>query len=457
MHKDFLIDNAAAARLYDAAKTLPIVDYHCHLSVQEIYEDRPFTDLAQMWLTGDHYKWRLMRACGIPEEQITGTAEPYAKFLAYAKAISLSAGNPLYHWTMMELDRYFGISEQLCPQAAPDIWTRANQVIWEQKLSPRKLIADSNVEYIATTDDPAIPLGWHDKLAADERFGVQVAPSFRADRLANLQAADFPAYMYAFGQAAGTDIRSLADFEAAVRTRLDDFCAHHCRFADIGISAFPQGACDRATAEELFCRALAGEALSDAAQRTYLAWLYPFLAKEYRTRGMVMQLHLSVIRNANSPMYAALGPDCGGDCAGDPIPVTQLVAFLDRVECDGGLPRTILYTLDPSMYLPMATAAGSFSGVTLGAAWWFCDHRAGIEQQLMTYAQTSSIAQFSGMLTDSRSFLSYARHDYFRRILCSLLGGWIESGTFPDEAAAGEIVYKVCYQNSKSLSEGRIQ
>lgn len=452
MNPRLFLENETAAGLYEQVKALPIVDYHCHLSPREIYEDIPFDNIAQMWLSGDHYKWRLMRAAGVAEEQIAATVCGYETFCAYAAAISLAAGNPLYHWTMMELSRYFGIDTPLNEETAPAVWEKANRAIRQQKLSPRKLIREGNVAYIATTDDPADSLEWHEKLARDKTWDVRVAPTFRADRLANLRAPDYPAYLTSLGKAAGVAIDGLAAFQEAVCRRLDCFCALGCRFADIGIEAFPEGECSEEEAAALFDRAIEGELLPPGEHRRFLSWLYPFLGGQYKRRGMTMQLHLAVTRNANSRLFAAKGPDAGGDCTGDAIPVSRIVALLDRMDSGAGLPPVILYTLDPAMYGPMATAAGSFPSVYLGAAWWFNDHKAGIEEQLCTYAQTSLLAAFPGMLTDSRSFLSYARHDYFRRILCNLLGRWVESGEFPDEGAALRLARRICVENSAKLA-----
>lgn len=450
MKPELFLENETAKRIYAQVSALPIVDYHCHLSPKEIFEDRPFDNIAQMWLSGDHYKWRLMRAAGLDERYITGDALDEEKFRAYAKAIALAAGNPLYHWTMMELSRYFAVDIPLNEETAGEIWEKANRIIREKQLSPRKLIEEGRVEAIATTDDPADPLEWHPQIAADASFRTRITPTFRADRIANLQAADYPSYIKRLGQTAAVEITDLSGLEQAILRRLDDFEQAGCRMADVGVEAFPEGDCDRAEAGRLFGKAIGGERPSDGEQRAFLSWLYPFLAAEYKRRGMVMQLHIAVKRNANRALLAECGADSGGDCVGDAIPVSRVIALLDRMN-ESGLPRTILYPLDAGMNLPLASAAGSFNNVCLGAAWWFNDHRDGIEAQLKTYAQTSLLAAFPGMLTDSRSFLSYARHDYFRRILCTLLGSWVENGEFPDEQAAIRLAKKICYENSHEM------
>ncbi len=452
MQQNVFLSSAAGQRLYEAVRDLPIVDYHCHLSPQEIYEDQPFSDLAQLWLGGDHYKWRLMRAFGIDERYITGDAPGVEKFRAYAECIGLAAGNPLYHWTHMELTQFFHIDTPLNRDTADEIWEAANRVIRQEQLSPRKLIQRSGVVYIGTTDDPAEPLEYHRLLAEDAGFPVQVAPSFRTDRLVSICAPGYAAYVEKFAAATGVPVTDLNSFRLAISTRLDQFAKAGCRFTDVGIPDFPAGLCSDAQAAGIFGRALAGQSVEHQEYLAFLTYLYIFLAGEYRKRNMVMQLHLAVTRNANSALYEQLGVDCGGDCVGDMISQQQLVALLDGMQRTGGLPRTIVYTLNPAMYMTLATAAGSFLEVTLGAAWWFNDHKSGIEEQLRIYAETSHLAMFTGMLTDSRSFLSYARHDYFRRILCNLVGQWLESGEFAACDAAMELVRRVCYENSARLA-----
>lgn len=448
MRPDFLLASPEGAALYDQAKAYPIVDYHCHLSPKEIYEDRPFEDLAQLWLGGDHYKWRLMRAFGIEEPFITGDAPGYEKFLRYAECVSLAAGNPLADWTAMELSTYFHIDAPLTPATAPAIWEESLRVIREERLSPRKLIRSAHVERLVTTDDPADSLEYH-RLLKD--FPTVVTPAFRTDTLVNLRAPGWTAYIARLSDRAGIPIRDLDAFEQAVRLRLDAFQELGCRLSDIGIEAFPDGEpCPRGEAAGILSRALSGEAVTEREYRRFLRYIYLFLGAEYQRRDMVMQYHLAVKRNASTRLFQAIGPDAGGDCAGDPIPLADLVSVLDEIDCACGLPRTILYTLNPAMYLPMVTAAGSFRNVTLGAAWWFNDHKAGIEEQLKLFAQTSHLGAFAGMLTDSRSFLSYARHDYFRRILCSLLGEWIAEDRLED-ASARTLLPRLCYQNSLSL------
>lgn len=450
MRDDLFLKSETAKRLYSLVRDLPIVDYHCHLPPKDIFEDREFTDIAAMWLGGDHYKWRLMRAAGVDERLVTGDADPREKFRAYAACVETAAGNPLYVWSHMELSQFFGIEDALSAESADAIFDRANAVIREKHLSPRKLMEMSRVELCATTDDPADPLEWHEKIAADGTLSVRVVPSFRTDNAVNLLAKGYPAYIERLGKAAGTEIRTLSDLKEALEKRLDFFCAHGCRISDVGIESFPKRdlRCDPA---QTFRNALAGESVTEPEYRDFLFEMYVFLANAYRARGVTMQLHLGVKRNANSALFASAGPDVGGDCVGDMIPQRDVTALLDAMAQGGGLPKTILYTLEPAMYMALATAAGSFRDVVPGAAWWFCDHRRGMEEQLDILMETCHIGTFYGMLTDSRSFLSYARHDYFRRVFANRLARELDDGAFLSEKAAETLMRRVCVENARTI------
>lgn len=450
MRDDLFLKSSTAARLYDAVRDLPIVDYHCHLQPKEILEDKVFTDIAQVWLGGDHYKWRLMRACGVPEKCITGNASPREKFRAYATCLETAAGNPLYVWSHMELAMYFGISDPLTAENADEIFDRANAYIVENALSPRKLMQQSKVELVATTDDPADSLEYHAQIAADKDFDIRVVPSFRTDAALNILRPDYIDYVKRLSGVCGYTIETLADLKKALSDRLRFFCENGCRVSDIGIEAFPKAddACDAA---ETFRKVLSGTAVTAAEYQNFLFEMYVYLAGEYEAHNVTMQLHLNVRRNARTSLFKQVGPDAGGDCVGDPIPEIDIAHLLDAMDRTNCLPRTILYTLEPSMYMPLATTAGSFRGVTLGAAWWFCDHKRGMEEQMDIFAETGSIAEFTGMLTDSRSFLSYARHDYFRRILCSWIAERLDDGSLLTETAAMKILNRVCVENSRKL------
>ncbi len=452
MREDFLLPSVTARRLYQAIGNCPIYDYHCHLSPREIWEDTPFDNIGELWLAGDHYKWRLMRAAGVPEERITGTAGWHDKFTAYAGAVELAAGNPLYHWSHMELSRYFGIDTPLGSDTAEEIWTAANRVIHERGLSPRKLILQSRVAYIGTTDDIADDLTYHKKLAADPAFPVRVAPTFRLDAVLLLNREGYAAYIDRLEAAAGMPIDRLDALQTALVRRLAYFCRNGCRFADVGIPFFPDGTRDAAAADRAFCAARRGESVAHADFMAFLWEMYAFLGGELKNRGVILQLHLAVQRNVNTRLFLEKGPDCGGDCIGDPIPGSRVAALLDAWHRRGALPRVILYTLQENMTAQLAAVAGSFPEVRLGAAWWFADHKRGIEQTIRTIAEIQHLGGFLGMLTDSRSFLSYARHDYFRRILCGILAEWQDSGEFFGDAE--RLARAICFENVRRWIEG---
>ena len=449
------LNNSCGEQLYAQVKALPIVDFHCHLSPREIREDKPFDNLAQLWLGGDHYKWRLMRQFGIDENDITGDAPWREKFRCFLRALEFAAGNPLYHWCKLELEQYFGIDLALTAQNADLIYDRAGAVIARDALCPRKLIARSGVEYIATTDDPADPLDEHLALAADSAFSVRVTPSFRTDRLLTVNAPDYAAYIARLGAAANVQIHDLATMRSAIEKRLDDFCVAGCRMTDVGIPAFPDHVASDAQTDETLKTALAGNTVSEAAWLGLLGNFYVYLAQQYRARNLVMQWHLGPMRNVNSALFRSVGADAGGDVAANAVSVSQVAALLDAIEQAGGLPRTILYALRQDMAQPLGILSGAFRNVTLGAAWWFCDTKLGITAQLETIAETGCLGKFPGMLTDSRSFLSYARHDYYRRLVCNLLGAWVEAGEYAAESAAA-LAAKLCYENAKQMTEGKL-
>lgn len=452
MKDTIFLENEEGKRLYQLVRELPIVDYHCHLSPEQIARDEVFSNIGELWLAGDHYKWRLMRSLGVEERLITGDASYFEKFKAYAACIAISPGNPLYHWTVMELFMYFNIDIPLNEQSAKTIWDEANRVIEREQLSPRRMLEKAKVIYVATTDDPADSLDFHHMLKEDKGFNTVVAPTFRTDKAVSIRADGYGEYIKALSASSGVLIRNLKSFKEAIRARLNDFCAMGCRFSDVGIEDFPKGFCDEEKAEKIFGDALLGNEISDEDYRGFLGYIYCFLGGEYEERGITMQLHLAVKRNASTTLLKSISADCGGDCINDPVSVNALIALLDKMELEGARPKTIIYTLNPASVEAFSTVAGSFRGVLSGAAWWFCDHKGGIEHQLTAVAQTSSIATFPGMLTDSRSFLSYSRHDYFRRIFCNMIGKMLESGEMTDEASAIELVRRVCIKNSMELA-----
>lgn len=450
MKPDLYLANEAGKRLYAFGKDLPIVDYHCHLSPKEIYEDKEFDTITDVWLGGDHYKWRLMRAFGIDEAYITGDADKKEKFLKYAACVELAAGSPLYVWSHMELSQYFGIDEPLSKDNAEEIYERANAAIKEQHMSPRKLMKASNVCLAATTDDPIDSLEWHEKIKADSSFDVNVVPSFRTDKALNLMAPGWATYVMELGKTAGISTLTLAGFKAALDRRLAYFVERGCRMSDIGIEAFPRQ--DKTVeAGEVYQRALRGQSVTFEEYQAFLFEMFVYLASKYKKRGVVQQLHLNAKRNENTSLFKIKGADVGGDGIESSIPVEDVIAFLDACQNTDALPETILYSNNPDCYQAYAVATACFRNVRLGAAWWFNDHKRGIEEVLAVYSEVYHLATFTGMLTDSRSFLSYARHDYFRRIFASFLGNLLEEGSFLSEDAAKEVIRRVYYGNSMKV------
>ena len=403
---DFLLLCPAAQRLYESCCELPIIDFHCHLSPRAIYEDRTFLSIGELMLSGDHYKWRLMRACGVEEYYVTGDAPWSEKFRRYAACLEQAPGNPMVDWTRMELAAYFGIHTPLTPKTADEIWTEANRVIGSKALSPRKFIDASNVRYIATTDDPADELSFHQKLRQHGMMRTMVRPTFRADNLLTIRREGSSTYVGKLGVIAGVTIRSYKDYLEAVSKRLVDFSRMDCRFIDVGIERFPlsRGNCQQA--ETAFQKGVAGLPMSDEEYDAFLFETLAFLAGECRRLDMTLQLHLGAVRNPNSVLYEHLGPDCGGDCMGDLVPQRALCRLLDAVNKRSGLPRVILYPLNPAMVEPFVSIAGSFPGVTVGPAWWFNDHLCGIDRQLRAFSANLPLGTYPGMVTDSRSFTS---------------------------------------------------
>lgn len=447
MKDAYLLESPLAQELYAAARTYPIYDYHCHLNPKEIWEDREFDNIGEIWLGGDHYKWRLMRNAGIEEERITGSASYHDKFLAYASVLPLAVGNPLSVWSHMELEQCFGISRPLNPQTAEGIWEEANAVIRACRLSPRKLMTQFGVRYVGTTDDPCDDLAYHRLLASDPSFSIRVAPSFRTDNLLTATRPGYADYLAKLGNAAGVCVDSLASLLTAVEKRILFFREAGCLFTDVGISVFPNRIATVSEADQTLRLALAGKPLTEDAYHGFLGRMFLELGKLYRKYDLVMQWHLGAVRNPNRAMFAALGADCGCDCIGQTVSGDDLIRLLDAIESEGGLPDTVLYTLNPAMNDQLLSLAGSFRRVRVGAAWWFNDHRAGIVRMLDSLSSIGCLGGSWGMLTDSRSFLSYPRHDYFRRILCSYVAELWERGEVADKDALPGLIEAVCCQN----------
>lgn len=449
MKKDFLLNSNNAKDIYNKIKDYPIYDYHCHLSAKEIWEDKPFDNIGQMWLESDHYKWRLMRAFGIAEEFITGSASWYDKFLAYVKSVQTAGGNPLYSWSHMELDLYFNENNVLCEENADIIWQSANRYIKEKNLSPRKIIEKSNVKFIGTTDDIIDNLEYHKKLKQDKSFEVEISPSFRTDNVLLLNKADYKEYIDILSDVSKVDIVDIKSLQKAIVNRLDVFKQVGCKFSDVGIQYFPNREDSFLIAENAFKKALERKPISEEETSAFIWHMYLFLAKEYKKRDIIMQLHLAVKRNVNTKLFTSIGVDCGGDCIGDIIDGSKIIKLLDAMNENDGLPKTIVYTLNPVMNEQLCAIAGSFNNVRVGTAWWFNDNKSGIENTIQTIAQIGHIGTFLGMLTDSRSFLSYARHDYFRRILCNIIAKWQESGEYLGDASS--LAKAICFENIKNF------
>ncbi len=454
MDRDFLLSTDTARRLYhDVAADLPIIDYHCHLSPREIWEDRRFENITQVWLGGDHYKWRLLRAMGVEERFITGDAPDREKFQHWAETLALAVGNPLYHWSHLELKNYFGYEGALNGDTAREVWDLTAEKL--KGMSARQLIRDSNVEALCTTDDPADSLEWHEKLAACD-FEVKVLPAFRPDRATGVEKEDYVNYLQQLSAAAGLEIKTYGNLKEALSHRLEFFHAHGCRVSDHGMDAVPFAPAPEEELEALFARRLSGETLTPREVKQLRTGLLLFLGREYARLGWVMQLHFGVIRNNSIRLFRALGPDAGLDSIGGQADLTELAAFLNALDETDQLPKTIVYSLNPNDNAPIDAILGCFQGggvpgkLQHGSAWWFNDHEAGMREQLSGLAAQGMLAVFVGMLTDSRSFLSYARHEYFRRILCDLLGSWVESGRYPpDDAALRSVVEGVCVGNAR--------
>ena len=450
MDRDFLLSSETAKHLYhDYAAAQPIIDYHCHLDPKEIWEDRCFDNITQVWLGGDHYKWRLMRSAGVEERYITGDASDREKFQKWAETLGLAIGNPLYHWSHLELRNYFGYQGVLNGDTAEEVWQLCNEKL--KTLSARKLILSSRVRALCTTDDPADSLEWHKKLAADESFPVKVLPSFRPDKALGIEKPGYLDYLSRLG-----DIGSFAELKEKLIERLDYFVSLGCRVSDHGMESVPYASATMDEVEAIFRKRLAGEIPTAWEQKQFKTALLLELGREYHRLGVVMQLHFGVIRDNSHRVFRALGPDAGIDSIGDQPSIKELAAFLGALDDTDELPRTILYSLNPNDNAALVTVMGAFqTGETVGkvqhgSAWWFNDHRSGMVDQLTTLAADGYLAGFVGMLTDSRSFLSYARHEYFRRILCELIGGWVENGEYPsDEKALRQIVEGICFGNAE--------
>ncbi|MCL2864429.1 MAG: glucuronate isomerase [Lachnospiraceae bacterium] len=456
MDKDFLLNNDVAVELYhNYAKHTPILDYHCHINPQEIAEDKKFENMTQVWLGGDHYKWRQMRSNGVAEEFVTGKASDREKFQKWAETLEKAIGNPLYHWSHLELQRYFDYFGVLNGDTAEEVWNLCNAKLQETNMSVRGLIKQSNVTLICTTDDPIDSLKWHKKIAADEDFTVQVLPAWRPDRAINIEKSDFLDYLEDLSKVAGLAIHSIADLKKVLCLRMDFFEECGCKLSDHGLDFVMYVPATVEEVAEIFYKRLLKETISKQEELAFKTAMLQFLAKEYHKRDWVMQLHYGGKRNNNTLQFRKLGPDTGYDCIGNTAPAAQLADFLDSLATTAQLPKTILYSLNPNDDGVIGTMLGCFQDaqaigkIQQGSAWWFNDHKVGMENQMISLGNLGLLGNFVGMLTDSRSFLSYTRHEYFRRILCNLIGTWVEYGEYPkDDKALAAIIKGISYNNA---------
>ena len=456
MDKDFLLSTETAKELYhNHAAKMPIIDYHCHVSPKEIFEDKHFENISQLWLSGDHYKWRIMRSNGVDEYYITGGASDREKFQKFAEALPKTIGNPMYHWCHLELKKYFGYDGVLNGETAGEVWDLCEKKLKEENLGVRDIIKQSGVKFIGTTDDPVDNLEWHEKIAADESFETIVAPSFRPDKAFNIDKAGWAEYIEKLSEVSGTPINGFASLKEALGKRIVYFAKHGCKASDHGLDHMVFAESTENELDEIIKRGLEHGEVSAKEAAMLKTALLVFCAEEYVKLGWVMQIHYNCLRNPNTEMFGKIGPDTGFDCIGPENGSTALARMLDALNSKKALPKTVLYSLDPSDNAFLDTLIGSFQGTVVpgklqhGSAWWFNDNKQGMRDQLISLANLSMLGNFIGMLTDSRSFLSYTRHEYFRRILCGLIGEWVENGEYPNDLSTlGKIAEDISYNNA---------
>ena len=456
MDGEFLLSTETASILFHKyAEKTPVLDYHCHINPREIAEDRKFENITQVWLGGDHYKWRQMRSNGIDEYYITGGASDREKFRKWAETLEKAIGNPLYHWSHLELQRYFGYTGVLNGETAEEVWNLCNAKLQEDSMSVRNIIKQSNVTLICTTDDPVDSLEWHKILAEDESFNVQVLPAWRPDKAMNIEKPDYAEYLAKLSEVSGVEIRSFADLKEALKVRLDFFEKMGCRASDHALEYVMYKPATGEEIEKIFAKGLSGEGVTKLEELRFKTAFMLFVGREYHKRGWAMQLHYGCKRDNNTFRYEQLGPDTGYDCINNYAPSAEMADFLNALITTDELPKTILYSLNPNDNASIGTILGCFQDsaavgkIQQGSAWWFNDHKTGMTEQMISLANLGLLGNFIGMLTDSRSFLSYTRHEYFRRILCNLIGNWVENGEYPaDEKALGKMVENISYYNA---------
>lgn len=461
MDENFLLTTQTAENLFHKyAKEMPIIDYHCHISPQEIYDNKKFKNLTAAWLYGDHYKWRLMRSFGIDEKYITGESTDYEKFIAYVKSIETAIGNPLYHWTHLELQRYFGIYEVINQENAPIIWEKANKLLAQDDFKVREIIKKSNVKAICTTDDPTDSLEYHIKLKKENDFTTKVFPAFRPDKALGINKPAFVDWVKKLSEVSNEKVDNFDGFLTALESRINFFHSVGCRVSDHALDYVPYAEASKEEISQIFAKALKGKGVTIEEETKFRTFIMRFLGKNYTKLGWVMELHINAFRDNNSAMLEKMGPDTGFDSINDSNVSYPLSKLLNALEKENSLPKTILFSLNPNDNYILGTLLGCFqeggiSGkIQLGAAWWFDDNKDGMIEQMKALANLGLFSSFVGMLTDSRSFLSYTRHEYFRRILCEYVGNFVENGEFPnDEKLLKNIIENICYKNAENYFE----
>lgn len=461
MDKDFLLTTETAKKLYhEHAEKMPIIDYHCHLQPKEIYEDKKFRNLAEVWLGagdryGDHYKWRSLRARGYEEDSISGPDDDYKKYYQFVESMPYFVGNPLYHWSHLEMQRYFGINDIINAKNAKKIWDEANAKL--ETLTARQMMYKFNVKTVCTTDDPVDSLEWHKKMMADPTLKVTVRPAFRPDKAINVELSWFESWVNQLAKVCGKEIKSLNDLTECLAERIEFFQSMGSRVSDHALDVVHYSPATYEEANAVFLKGMKHEAISSHEEDQYKGYILLFLGKQYKKHGWVQQYHIGALRNNSKKMLEKIGPDTGFDAIEDSVYMEKLSQLLGALDANDALPKTILYCLNPRDNYALTVLAGCFQEegvkgrVQVGTAWWFLDQQDGMKQNLETLMQVGLISQSVGMLTDSRSFLAYPRHEYYRRILCQMLGNLVESGQYPEEEldTLGKIVEDVCYNNAK--------
>lgn len=461
MDDDFLLTTETAKKLYhEHAEGMPIIDYHCHLQPKEIYEDKKFRNLAEAWLGagdryGDHYKWRSLRARGYEEDSISGPDDDYKKYLQFVESMPYFVGNPLYHWSHLEMKRYFGIEDIICPKNAEKIWNQANKTL--ETLTAREMLYKFNVDTVCTTDDPVDTLEYHKLMNEDKTLKVKVRPAFRPDKAINVELDWFPAWVNQLAGVVGYEIKSLNDLCKALAERIEFFHAMGSRLSDHALDVVHYAPCTYEQANAIFEKGMKNELINDLEQDYYKGYILVFLGKEYKKHGWTQQYHIGALRNNSKSMLNTIGPDTGFDAIQDAVYMEKLSGLLGALDADDSLPKTILYNLNPRDNYALTVLAGCFQKagqkyrVQVGTAWWFLDQLDGMRQNMETHMQVGLLSQSVGMLTDSRSFLAFPRHEYYRRLLCQMFGNLVESGQYPAEEldTLGGIVEDICYKNAK--------